>query len=91
MTNDEIRAAVFSALRHVAPEIDPARLRTDAPIREQADLDSMDFLNFLMALHVALGVDVPESAYRDVATLDGCISYLASHNPQPHVVKPADR
>lgn len=88
MTNDEIKAAVFSALRRIAPEVDPASLRANLSIREQADLDSMDFLNFLMELHATLGVDVPESAYRDVATLDGCISYLAAHNPQRQAVKP---
>lgn len=83
MTSEEIRTAVFAALRRVAPEVDAATLRTNAPIRDQADLDSMDFLNFLLELHASLGVDVPEAAYREVATVDGCVSYLLAHNPQP--------
>ena len=91
MTKDEIKSAVFSALQRVAPEVDPASLHTDLPIREQADLDSMDFLNFLLELHASLGVDVPEAAYREVATVDGCVSYLAAHNPQPQAAKPGDR
>jgi acyl carrier protein len=91
MTKDEIKDAVFAALRRVAPEIDPASLQSNMPIRNQADLDSMDFLNFMLELHAALGVDVPETAYREVATLDGCISYLAAQNPQPQTVKPGDR
>lgn len=91
MTRDEIKSAVFSALRRVAPEVDPTSLQTNLRIRDQIDLDSMDFLNFMLELHASLGVDIPETAYRDVATVDGCISYLASHNPQPQTVKPAGR
>jgi acyl carrier protein len=82
MTRDEIRNAVLTALRRVAPEVDPATLRGDRPLREQIDLDSMDFLNFMVQVHAALGVDVPESAYQEVATLDGCVEYVASHLPQ---------
>lgn len=90
MTRDEIKSAVFSALRRVAPEVDPTSLQTAVPIRDQIDLDSMDFLNFMLELHASLGVDVPETAYRQVATVDGCISYLAGQNPQPQAVKPGD-
>ena len=79
MTSEEIRAVVFAALRSVAPEIDPGTIRADLPLRDQADLDSIDFLNFLMAVHTASGVDVPETAYDQVATLDGCVAYVAAH------------
>ena len=81
MTNDEIRAAIFSALHSVAPEIDPKSIRADLPLRDQVDLDSIDFLNFLMAVHTASGVDVPEAAYDQVSTLDGCVAYVAAHAP----------
>ena len=83
MTNDEIKLAVVSALRRVAPEFDAAGLNSAAPIRDQADLDSMDFLHFLLEIDATLGVDIPESAYREVATLDGCVAYIAARNPQP--------
>ena len=83
MTNDDIKVAVVSALRRVAPEFDAASLNPAAPIRAQADLDSMDFLHFLLEIDAALGVDIPESAYREVATLDGCVAYIAARNPQP--------
>ena len=76
MTKDEVTRAVLEALRHIAPEVDPASLRRDVPIRDQVDIDSMDFLNFLVELHSALKVEIPESAYRDVATLDGCVAYI---------------
>ena len=91
MTRDEIKSAILAALRRIAPEIDPARLRTDVPIRDQADLDSMDFLNFMLEIHAALGVDIPQASYREVATLDGCVSYVESHNPQPQAVSPGHR
>lgn len=76
MTNEELRATVLAALHRIAPEVNAAELRPDLPLRDQADLDSMDFLNFLMELHRTLGVDVPEQDYAQVATLDGLEAYL---------------
>jgi acyl carrier protein len=78
VTRDEIRAAVLRALGDVAPEADLARLDPRAGFRDQLDLDSMDVLNFVTALHAALGVDVPEADYQKVATLDGAVEYLAA-------------
>ncbi len=78
MTRDEIRAAVLRALGDVAPEADLARLDPRAAFRDQLDLDSMDVLNFVTVLHDALGVDVPESDYSKLATLDAAVEYLAA-------------
>jgi acyl carrier protein len=78
MTDDEIRGAVFHALSEVAPEADPAELEPDVPLRDQLDIDSMDFLNFVIALDKELGVAVPETDYPKLATLDGCVAYLAA-------------
>jgi acyl carrier protein len=78
MTRDEIRQAVLLALTSVAPEIDPDHLQPGTAFRQEFDLDSMDFLNFVIALHGSLGVNVPESDYNKLATLDGAIDYLAS-------------
>lgn len=91
MTNDEVRAAVLASLRRIAPEADPKTLRGDVALRDQVDLDSMDFLNFLLEIHAALGVDVPETAYAEVATLDGCVAYVAARNPEPQHVAPGER
>ena len=77
MTRDEIRNAVLAALTSVAPEIDARTLPPDAAFRQEFDLDSMDFLNFVIALHTHLGVDVPEADYAKVATLNEAIDYLA--------------
>lgn len=77
MTRDELRDTVLRCLGEVAPEADPERVKPDVSFRDQLDLDSMDFLNFVIALHQALGVDVPEVDYPKLATLDGCVEYLA--------------
>lgn len=78
MTRDEIRAAVLRALGEIAPEADLASLAPDVEFREQLDLDSMDVLNFVVGLHASLDVAIPESDYPKLATLDGCVEYLAA-------------
>jgi acyl carrier protein len=75
---DELRAVVLRVLGDIAPEADLASLRPDVAFREQLDLDSMDLLNFVVGLHGALGVEIPEADYPKLATLDACVEYLAS-------------
>jgi acyl carrier protein len=78
MSQDEILQAVLRALVAVAPEIDPTKIDPGAPLREQADIDSMDFLNFVIGLHKELGVTVPETDYPKLATINSCVAYLCS-------------
>ena len=78
MMADELRAVVLRVLGDIAPEADLASLRPDVAFREQLDLDSMDILNFVVGLHGALGVEIPEADYPKLATLDACVEYLAS-------------
>jgi acyl carrier protein len=78
VTRDEIRAAVLRALATVAPEADLAGIAPDRRLRDQVDLDSVDFLNFLVALHDTLGIDVPDADYAKVQTLDQCVDYLVA-------------
>ena len=78
MTGDEVKRIVTEALTRIAPEIDPASIVTGAALRDQLDLDSMDFLNFVLALHERLGVDIPEADYPRLASLDGAIEYVAT-------------
>jgi acyl carrier protein len=80
---EELRAVVLRALASVAPEADLAAIDADGAFRDQLDLDSMDFLNFVIALHAATGVDVPEADYARLATLRGCEAYLAEKIRQP--------
>lgn len=76
MTAGELRATVLRVLGEIAPEADPAEIKPDVSFRSQIDLDSMDVLNFVIALHEALGVEIPEADYPRLATLDGCVAYL---------------
>ena len=78
MTNEEIRAIVIETLKVIAPEIEEGDLRPDRLLRDQVDLDSMDWLNFLVGLHQKLRVDIPEADYRKLTTLNAVIGYLAA-------------
>lgn len=78
MTPEEIKKTVIGALTRIAPEVDPASIETSASLRDALDLDSMDFLNFVLALHDRLGIDIPESDYPRLHSLDSTLSYLAS-------------
>ena len=77
MTSDALRSAVLEALLDVAPDVDAAALDEARPFRDQFDFDSMDQLNFVVSLHKRLGIDVPEADYPELATLTGCVDYLA--------------
>ncbi len=77
MNEDELKNAIFAGLREVAPESDPATLRPDQNIRETLDIDSFDFLKFLIALHEKTGVEIPEADYGKLNTLDAMLRYLS--------------
>lgn len=77
ITPASLRATVLEALLDVAPDVDAATLDPAAPFRAQFDFDSMDHLNFVIGLHRKLGVDVPETDYVELASLDGCVRYLS--------------
>lgn len=76
MTEDEIRNAVLRLLGEVAPEADLTQIEPDVDFRDQLDLDSMDLLNFVVAVDEELGVSIPESDYPRLSTLDGFVAYL---------------
>lgn len=78
MNPEQVRRAFLDALSAVAPEGDYEHLRADRPLRDQIDLDSFDFLNVIIRLHDVLGIDIPESDYQKLATLEGAVSYLAA-------------
>lgn len=78
MSDAEIRAVLLEELGNIAPEIDVQKIDPAADLREALDIDSMDFLNFVTAIHHRLGIDIPELDYPKLATLDGAIAYLES-------------
>ncbi|MBS1150410.1 MAG: acyl carrier protein [Myxococcaceae bacterium] len=83
MTSQELDQSVRAALSDVAPEADLSTLKASVAFRDQLDLDSMDFLRFVVALNQRLGVEVPESDYARLTTLDACVTYLADHGAHP--------
>ena len=72
----EARRIVVEVLARLAPEANPADLPGKADLRSELDLDSMDFLNLIAALHARIGIDIPEMDYPKLATLDGAVAYL---------------
>ncbi|TBW09925.1 acyl carrier protein [Azotobacter chroococcum subsp. isscasi] len=76
MDDAQIRREVLEALQGIAPEVEPETLRGDRPLRDEVDLDSMDWLRFLAALHLRLGVNIPEADYQQLASLDALLAYL---------------
>jgi len=70
-------AAMRAALATIAPEADLDDVGPDEDLQEALDLDSMDFLNFLIAIAQSTGVEIPESDYHLVRTHAGCKEYIA--------------
>ena len=89
MTREKIREALKAVLRRLVPDVDFDALAPEASLREQLAADSMDLLNFVVALHDELGVDVPEQDYRKIDTLDGCVEYLAAAIAARTAARPA--
>ncbi len=77
MTESDIQAAIFDGLRKIAPEADPRQVAPAANLREALDIDSFDFLNFLIGLHQRLGVEIPEADYGRLTSLSALLQYLA--------------
>ncbi|PTT99192.1 phosphopantetheine-binding protein [Pseudomonas sp. HMWF031] len=76
MDRQMIRNEVLSALKGIAPELETELLRADRSLREEVDLDSMDWLRFIESLNRRLGIAIAESDYQYVDTLDTLITYL---------------
>jgi acyl carrier protein len=75
VTDDEIKAMVLRELAKIAPEFD-TQIDPEIDLRELIDLDSMDMLNLMIAIHETTGVDIPEADYPQMSSLNGCVSYL---------------
>ena len=76
MTREQIAKAVVNIIKDVVPDEDCSSLDPAAPLREQLELDSMDFLDIVMELRKQYGVEVPEADYPKLATLASCAEYL---------------
>lgn len=76
MTADEVKQIVIDIINEIAPDEDTSDLKSDVALREQMDLDSMDFLDIVMELRKQHGIEVPEADYPQLASLDSCAAYL---------------
>ncbi len=77
MTDTDLRAQVMGILKTIAPELEDSELQPSVPLRDQVDLDSMDWLNFLVAVHERTGIDIPETDYARLVTMDDVVTYLS--------------
>ena len=76
MTKDEVREVIVSILKDIAPDEDVSSIEDDVVLRDQIDLDSMDFLDIVMELRKRFNIEVPESDYQELASMASCIQYL---------------
>lgn len=82
--DDALRTALQDCIAAIAPEARLDAIDPQASLRTQLDLDSYDFLQLLIALHERLGVDVPESAYASVDSVERLLAFLAGAAGGPH-------
>jgi acyl carrier protein len=76
MTKEQIKATILEIIAQIIPDEDLSNLKGNIPLREQVELDSMDFLDIIMELRKRYGIEVPENDYVQLATLDGSAAYL---------------
>jgi acyl carrier protein len=77
VTPDDARTLLTRLLHGIAPEVDLAGIGDDALLQDELELDSMDFLNLVTALHEETGIDVPEHDYPQLATVGGFVAFVA--------------
>jgi acyl carrier protein len=76
-TENTIRDEILSVLTTIAPEVEADDIEDDMLLRDQVDLDSMDWLNVLIGIHKRLEVDIPESDYQSLRTLNDLVRYVS--------------
>jgi acyl carrier protein len=82
VSDDELRALILREVGNIAPEADLAQIDLASNLREQVDLDSMDMLNLLIAIHGTTGVDIPEPDYAKMTSVDDAVAYLRTRVSQ---------
>ena len=76
MTREQVREAVLSIIADIAPDEDLSAMKDEETLRDQLDLDSMDFLDIVMELRKRFNIEVPEKDYRELISLGSCVAYL---------------
>ncbi len=80
MNTDQAKAIVFRVLGDIAPEVDPSTVDHSVDLTDQLDLDSMDYLNWMLAINEATGIDIPQRDVSKFITIDGAADYLVAHS-----------
>jgi acyl carrier protein len=78
MTESQIQEIVKQALGNIAPEVDLDAIDPGKDLREQMDIDSVDFLNFVIGLHKELNIEIPDADVSKLTTFNGCVAYLTA-------------
>jgi len=81
MNATEAEAALTQELRRIAPDVDVAGIDREADLREQFDIDSMDFLNLVTALNKRFGIPIPDADYPRLGSFAGAVAYLVEQVP----------
>lgn len=76
MTRDAINDVIIEIIKDIDEDADTSTLAADQPLRDQLDLDSMDFLDIVMELRKRYKLQIPEEDYPQLASLDSCVNYL---------------
>jgi acyl carrier protein len=76
MTEDQVRQTIVEIIETVAPDADLSDIKGEVRLRDQLEMDSMDFLDIVMELRKKYRIEIPKEDYPELATLDGCVSYL---------------
>lgn len=77
-SKEELQSTIFEILASIAPEAELDELNPEVDMREALDIDSFDFLNFLIALDEELGVEIPESDYGQLVSLNDLLEYIGA-------------
>ncbi|HLE95028.1 MAG TPA: acyl carrier protein [Acidimicrobiia bacterium] len=80
MNKEQARQTIFEVLGEIAPEVDPATVDDSSDLTEQLDLDSMDYLNWMLGINQATGVEIPQRDVSRFLTIDGAVEYLVTHS-----------
>lgn len=78
MNKAEMKKTALDVLLEIVPDIEPATLDDKVSFRDQFEIDSVDYLNFVLALEKRLGIRIPELDYPRLSSLEGCVTYLES-------------
>ncbi|HSJ83234.1 MAG TPA: acyl carrier protein [Acidimicrobiia bacterium] len=83
MTPEQARRVIFDVLADIAPEVDESTVDDDHDLTEQLDLDSMDYLNWMVGINEETRVDIPQRDVSEFLTIAGAVAYLVTHSPEP--------